>query len=452
MLRIHFIAIGGAAMHNLAIALENKGMHITGSDDEIFDPSLSRLREHGLLPESWGWHPEKITNAINIVILGMHARVDNPELIKARELGLTIVSYPEFLYEQTQNKTRVVIAGSHGKTSITAMVLHILKFAGRKFDYMVGSQIEGFSNMVGLNDESDVAVFEGDEYLSSPIDLRPKFLHYKPDIALISGIAWDHINVFPTFEEYVRQFELLIKDITSKGSLIYFEQDQELQRLIAGSGSSIRKFAYNEHESLVTQGTTCLVLRNGKNIPLKVFGKHNLQNINGARQVCELLGISDDTFYAGIVSFGGTARRLQKLKDSGEIRIFLDFAHSPSKVRATVDAVKLQYPERELIAIVELHTFSSLNKSFLPQYRNTLAGADTPVVFYSRKVIEHKNLETFSEEYVAQCFGHTGLKVISDRIELETYLSDLDIRQKVVLLMSSGNFGGIDMKQIFAVE
>lgn len=447
MEKIHFIAIGGAAMHNLAIALSKKGLAISGSDDEIFNPSLSRLKEYGLLPDSWGWNPEKIDNSIDAIILGMHARRDNPELLRAQELGLHIFSYPEFLYHQTYNKTRVVIAGSHGKTSITAMILHVLKSAGRNFDYMVGSQIEGFDTMVGLSEENEIAIFEGDEYLSSPIDLRPKFMHYKPDIALISGIAWDHINVFPTYEGYVNQFRLLLNEISESGSLVYYEGDKEINGIVTADSSGIKKVPYNEHASITREGKNYLITSDGEEVPILIFGKHNLQNLRGAQEVCYLLGVKPAEFYKGISTFGGTARRLQKLYDTSETKIFLDFAHSPSKVKATVEAVKEQFPEKELVAIFELHTFSSLNKNFLPQYKNCLDKADTPLVFFNKEVVLHKKLDFFTEDYVADCFGDKDIFVISDKSVLEDYIRALSLKNKILLFMSSGNFAGINMQE-----
>lgn len=449
--RIHFIAIGGAAMHNLAIALKKKGLDISGSDDEIFDPSLSRLREHGLLPEAWGWFPEKIGPEINAVILGMHARKDNRELKRAQELQIPVYSYPEFLYMQTRNKKRAVIAGSHGKTSITAMVLHVLRTTGKKFDYMVGSQIDGFDTMVGLDAESTIAVFEGDEYLSSPLDLRPKFMHYKPHIALISGIAWDHINVFPTWEGYVDQFRQLIAGMDARGKLVYYVGDEVLAGLTGEPGVSCQCLPYREHASRQHEGGIVL-LHEGQEIPIRIFGHHNLQNISGAKEVCRQLGISDDEFYRAIATFGGTARRLQHLGDVGTCSIYLDFAHSPSKVKATVEAVRSRFPGRRLVALFELHTFSSLSKDFLPQYRHTLDAADEAVVFFSEEVVRHKKLEAFTPEDVERSFGSRSVKALDNPGKLQEWLSNAPANNTVILLMSSGNLGGIDFRGVLGVD
>jgi UDP-N-acetylmuramate: L-alanyl-gamma-D-glutamyl-meso-diaminopimelate ligase len=445
--RVHFIAIGGAAMHNLAIALKNKGYEITGSDDEIFEPSRSRLTQNGLLPEQPGWHPEKLNDQNTTVILGMHARPDNPELLKARELGLKIFSYPEFLYEQTRNKKRVVIAGSHGKTTITAMVIHVMTFNKRKIDFMVGSHIEGFENMVALSDEAEIAIFEGDEYLSSPLDSSPKFMHYKPDIALISGIAWDHINVFPTFEEYVLQFTNLIRSIREDGKLVYYEGDEILREISNFAGKSIDILSYGEHPFKQDQGKWCL-LAGKKEIPVNLFGRHNLQNIEGARTVCKALGISDNEFYNAITVFPGTKKRLQVLHQTGNFICYLDFAHSPSKVVATLQAVKENYAEKKIVAVLELHSFSSLNREFIPHYNKTLGLADEAVVYYDLEVLKHKHLEDFTDTFLLEAFQYPGLRIINQKMELSGYIASLSRHNTVLLLMSSGNFGGLNIKNI----
>jgi UDP-N-acetylmuramate: L-alanyl-gamma-D-glutamyl-meso-diaminopimelate ligase len=445
--RIHFIAIGGAAMHNLAIALKNKGYEISGSDDEIAEPSLSRLRENDLLPKLQGWHPENIHSSTDAVILGMHARSDNPELLKARELGLKIYSYPEFLYEQTRNKKRIVIAGSHGKTTTTAILIHVLTQAGINVDFMVGSQIEGFSNMVSLSEEAKIAVFEGDEYLSSPIDLRPKFIHYKPHIALISGIAWDHINVFNTFEVYLEQFELLTGMIETGGHLVYYSGDQNLRKIAANSPAHLIKHAYAEHPAGI-KGTRTYLTVNNKEIPIQIFGKHNLQNINGAKVICDILGLPQSEFYKAMRKFPGTAKRLQVIKHNQAFTCYIDFAHAPSKVNATIQAVREQYPERKLIAVLELHTYSSLNIEFIPQYAGTLELADEAIVFYNKQVIEHKKMIPLSREFVKECFAKSTLTIIDEKEELENYLRRIQKNGIVLLLMSSGNFGGINISEM----
>ncbi len=450
-MKLHFIAIGGAAMHNLAIALKNKGYTITGSDDNVFEPSRSRLKEHGLLPDEMGWNPAKITSDLDGIILGMHARKDNSELLRAKDIGLKIYSYPEYLYEQTKNKKRVVIAGSHGKTTITAMVIHTLKYCGRKFDFMVGSQIEGIDTMVSLHPESDIAIFEGDEYLSSPIDLRPKFIHYKPHIALTTGIAWDHINVFPSFEEYGHQFKTLTRIIEPGGHFLYFTGDPLLQTIAEEIKNDIEVHPYSEHAHIIKGEKTYLIHSGNKEIPINIFGKHNLQNISGAKQVCNLLGVNEKMFYEAISTFKGTSKRLQILKQTDDSYVFLDFAHSPSKVKATVQAAREQFPAKRLITVLELHTFSSLNKEFLPEYKGTMDDSDEAIVYYTREVMEKKDLTEFPEEYVEKCFNKLDIKVYTEANLLSEYISGIKFSNTVLLLMSSGNFGGIDIKKSISI-
>jgi UDP-N-acetylmuramate: L-alanyl-gamma-D-glutamyl-meso-diaminopimelate ligase len=450
-MKIHFIAIGGAVMHNMAIALKLKGYEVSGSDDEIFDPAKSHLSTHGLLPEKFGWFPDRITPGLDAVILGMHAKPGNPELDRAVELGLRIYSFPEYLYEQSKNKTRVVIAGSHGKTTITSMIMHILKFLGRDFDYLVGARIEGFDVMVRLSD-APVIVIEGDEYLTSALDPRPKFLHYKPDIALISGIAWDHINVFPTWAGYIKQFELLIGDVGESGSLVYCENDPELSSVVKNCEEAgilpAKVYPYNTPGFTIENGVTFLAGPDRSRIPLQVFGGHNLLNLEGARLVCRQLGIGDKQFFEAIRSFSGAANRLEKIAESNGTVVFKDFAHAPSKLRATVEAVKSQYPERKLIAVMELHTYSSLSKHFLSNYRNSLKPADVPVVFFSRHALELKRLPVISADDVKQGFGQDNLNVFTGADALEDFLKHQDYAGSILLLMSSGNFGGIDLSTI----
>ncbi|MBL4662115.1 MAG: peptidoglycan synthetase, partial [Flavobacteriaceae bacterium] len=358
-MRIHFIAIGGSAMHNLALALHHKGYTVSGSDDEIFNPSKSRLEAKGLLPKEYGWFPEKINDTLDAIILGMHAKADNPELLKAKELDLTIYSYPEFLYEQSKNKTRVVIGGSHGKTTITSMILHVMHYHERDVDYMVGAQLEGFDTMVHLTEDNDFIVLEGDEYLSSPIDRRPKFHLYQPNIALLSGIAWDHINVFPTFENYVEQFEIFLSQITNGGAIIYNEEDPEVKKVVETSTSLIKKYPYRTPAYIVEDGETLLTTPEGP-MPIEVFGKHNLNNLEGARWICQLMGVDEAGFYEAIATFKGASKRLEKIAENSSTVAYKDYAHSPSKVKATSEAVKAQYPEKRLLAWLELHTYSSL--------------------------------------------------------------------------------------------
>jgi len=442
-LRVHFIAIGGSAMHNLAIALHKKGYQVTGSDDEIFEPSKSRIASYGLLPEKFGWDENRITADIDAVILGMHARIDNPELLKAQELGLTIYSYPAYIYEQSKNKTRVVIGGSHGKTSITAMVLHVLEKCNFDFDYMVGAQLEGFETMVQLTD-APVIILEGDEYLSSPIDRRPKFHLYKPHIALISGIAWDHINVFPTFENYIEQFDIFINQIEPNGYLTYCENDIVLKKLVTKNTSKIKKEGYSTPANYIEKGITFLKTEIG-NIPLMVFGDHNLQNINGAKLICNQLGVDDADFFKAIATFKGAAKRLELIAKSETTAVYKDFAHSPSKLKATTKAVKQQYPDRKVVACMELHTFSSLNKNFLSEYENAMSDADEAYVYYSEHTLAHKKLEHITPAEVKNAFASDNVEVINDSKQLVNVLENKNWNNSVLLLMSSGNFDGVDL-------
>ena len=444
-MNVHFIAIGGAAMHNLALALHNKGLHVTGSDDTIFEPSKSRLNAAGLLPTQFGWYPEKITSNLDAVVLGMHAKQDNPELLKAQELGLKIYSYPEFLYEQSKHKTRVVIGGSHGKTTITAMILHVLNYHDIDVDYMVGAQLEGFDVMVKLTDDADFIVLEGDEYLSSPIDRRPKFHLYQPNIALLSGIAWDHINVFPTFENYIEQFKIFVDSITVGGSISYNTEDINVKTIVEQSENQIRKFPYQTPEHKIEAGLTYLDTEEGP-LPLEVFGAHNLNNLAGSKWICQQMGVDQDDFYEAISSFSGASKRLEKVVENTNCVVYKDFAHSPSKVKATTQAVKSQYPKRELVACLELHTYSSLNAEFLEHYKNTLDAADTAVVFYSPDAIEIKQLEAVSKTQIATAFDREDLIIFTDPTLFEAYLMALKYDHKTVLLMSSGSYGGLDFE------
>lgn len=446
-MRVHFIAIGGAAMHNLALALHNKGYHVTGSDDEIFDPSKSRLAAKGLLPSEYGWFPAKISAAIEAVILGMHAKEDNPELLKAKELGLKIYSYPEFLYEQSKNKTRVVIGGSHGKTTITSMILHVMHYHDRDVDYMVGAQLEGFDTMVKLTETNDFIVLEGDEYLSSPIDRRPKFHLYKPNIALLSGIAWDHINVFPTYENYVQQFEIFLNEMTNGGTMIYNQEDPEVKRVVEDSTATIKKVPYQTPEYTVEDGTTLLETPEGP-MPIEVFGKHNLNNLEGARWVCQLMGIDAEDFYEAIATFSGASKRLEKIAETETAIAYKDFAHSPSKVKATTEALKNQYPDRKLIACLELHTYSSLTPEFLTEYQGALDAADTAVVFYAPHAVMIKGLEAIKMEQITEAFQREDLTVFTNPADFKTFLYTQDFKNTSLLLMSSGNYGGLDFDMV----
>ena len=446
-MNIHFIAIGGSAMHNLAIALHNKGYQVTGSDDTIHDPSKSRLEKKGLLPKEFGWFPEKITEQLDVIILGMHAKKDNPELLQAQEMGLKIYSYPEFLYEQSKDKTRVVIGGSHGKTTITSMILHVLDYNDMEVDYMVGAQLEGFETMVHLTKENEFMVLEGDEYLSSPIDRRPKFHLYKPNIALLSGIAWDHINVFPTFEGYVNQFRIFTDSLTDGGIMVFNEEDTILKEVVESSTHSIKKYEYSTPVYQIDDGVTYIDTPDGL-MPLEIFGDHNLQNLAGAKWVCQHMGIDEEDFYEAIASFKGASKRLEKIAESSEIVIYKDFAHSPSKVKATTEAVKKQYAQRDVIACLELHTYSSLNAEFLAEYKGALDKADKAVVFYSPHAVKIKQLDSVSEQQISNSFQRDDLIIFTNPTEFKEFLFSQKLDQSAVVLMSSGNYGGLDFEEI----
>jgi len=446
-MRVHFIAIGGSAMHNLALALHDKGDVVTGSDDAIFEPSKSRLQAKGLFPAEEGWFAEKITGEIDAVILGMHAKADNPELLKAQELGLKIYSYPEFIFEHSKNKTRVVIGGSHGKTTITSMILHVMNYHNVAVDFLVGAQLEGFTNMVHLTQENDFIVIEGDEYLSSPTDLRPKFHLYQPNIALISGIAWDHINVFPTFENYVDQFKIFIDKITNGGILVYNEDDAVVKQIAEEAEKPIRKMPYSLPEYSIDNGITYLETLDGS-MPIEVFGAHNLSNLAGAKWICQNMGIDEAEFYEAIVSFKGASKRLEKIAVTETAVAYKDFAHSPSKVSATTQAVKKQYPQKKLLACLELHTYSSLNAEFLTEYQGALDAADVAVVFYSPDAVAIKKLEEVTKEQIEQAFNRENLIVYTNPEEFKSFLLVQDFTDSVLLLMSSGNYGGLNFDEV----
>ncbi|TVQ12185.1 MAG: peptidoglycan synthetase [Bacteroidetes bacterium] len=444
-MNVHFIAIGGSAMHNLAIALHKKNYKITGSDDQVFEPSRSRLQTHGLLPSEMGWNENHIHSNLDAVILGMHAKADNPELLRAKELGLAIYSYPEFLYNQSRNKTRIVIGGSHGKTTITSIILHVLQHHGIDIDYMVGAQLDGFDVMVKLSDDAPFIILEGDEYLSSPIDLRPKFHLYQPHIALLSGIAWDHINVFPTFENYLEQFKIFIDLIKPNGKLIYCKEDEILQKLCEEETKEdihLYSYTYPEHE--IKNGKT-FIKQNGSSYPLEIFGKHNLLNISGAMVVCNQMGISDSMFMEAIVSFRGASNRLQLISQSEDTVVFKDFAHAPSKLKATTKAVKEQFSGRKLIAVMELHTYSSLSKEFLIQYKDSMIDADYAIVFYNPHALQLKRLPPINPRDIKDAFGGDNIEVINDASELGKRILDNKQPNSAFLFMSSGDFGQIDL-------
>lgn len=446
--KVHLIAIGGSAMHNMALALHETGYRITGSDDEINEPSKSRLAKAGLLPAEIGWFPEKLTNDLDAVILGMHARADNPELIKAKELGLKIYSYPEYIYQATKDKTRIVIGGSHGKTTITSMILHVMKHCNIETDFMVGAQLEGFNTMVRFSNTAKFAVIEGDEYLASPIDRRPKFHLYHPNIAIISGIAWDHINVFPTFDMYVDQFRQFIGLIEENGHLIYCQEDKILKDLCEEKNkNNISKTPYGIPKNLIENGITSLVVGD-KKIPLEIFGDHNLMNLNGARLVCEKIGITSEQFYKAMRTFKGAAKRLELVFKNQHFNFYKDFAHSPSKLKATTSAVKEQFKGRKLIACMELHTFSSLTEEFLNEYKGAMNTADTAIVYFNPHTIEHKKLKAITIDQVKQAFDRKDLMVFTKSSDVTDFLKSQNWEDKVLLMMSSGNFDGVDFKAL----
>jgi len=446
--RLHLIAIGGSIMHNLALALHQRGANITGSDDEIFEPAKGRLAAAGLLPTAEGWFPEKVTANLDAVIVGMHARADNPELLRAQELGLRVYSFPEFIYEASKNKQRVVIGGSHGKTSITSLILHVLRYHKRQFDYAVGAQLEGFDLMVQLTENAPIIIIEGDEYLSSPIDRRPKFHLYHHHIGVISGISWDHINVFPTEEVYREQFKIFADMTPKAGTLIYDRDDEQVQLVTVPSSPDVHYIGYGPHEHVIRDGKTYLLNKKDEEVPVQVFGEHNLRNISAAKEVCKHLGIKGKDFYEALGSFKGAARRLELVREGHDSVVYKDFAHAPSKLKATATAFKKQYPKRRLVACLELHTFSSLNPAFLPQYAHTFDAPDEAVVYFNPHVLQHKRLTALPPEAVQSAFQRPNLRVFTDSRELETFLRAQNWQNANLLMMSSGTFDGLDLTQL----
>ena len=447
-MRIHLIAIGGAAMHNLAIALATNGHQVTGSDDEIYNPSRSRLARKGLLPEKMGWNPQRISNDLDAVIIGMHARKDNPELQKALELGIPVHSYPSYIHEHALEKTRVVIAGSHGKTTTTSMVMHVLQKSNTPFDYLVGAQLEGFETMVGLS-AAPLMVIEGDEYLSSPIDRVPKIHHYRPQITAITGIAWDHMNVFPSFENYVEQFDIYLKSLPVGAKVFYYQGDKELVALAEKYKDQLELEAYSAFD-FEPIPTGSLLKLGAQQVEVPIFGAHNFQNLKAAYLICQTLGISDQAFLEAIPSFKGASKRLEKLPLPDQYTAYLDFAHAPSKVKATVEAVRNQHPDKKLTVVLELHTFSSLNQAFLPEYAGSLEAADQAMVYYDPHTFEIKKLPFLEANEVAAAFNKDDLLIINSKEALEVQLKQIDWSNNVVLFMSSGQFGGIDLEKVIS--
>ncbi len=447
-MKVHFIAIGGSAMHNLAIALKLKGYEVSGSDDEIFSPAKERLEKYNILPDNVGWDEKKITKDLDAIILGMHAKEDNPELIKAKQLGLKIYSYPEFLYEMSKDKKRIVIGGSHGKTTTTAMILHAMQHCGIETDYMVGALLEGFEVMVKMTEEAEYMVLEGDEYLTSTLDKRPKFHLYKPNIAIITGIAWDHINVFPTFEIYKEQFQIFADKIDKNGTLIYCDEDENVRQIAENSRADIEKLPYVAFDYKIEKGNTYIIYKS-KEYLIQVFGKHNLMNMYAAMLATEKVGISNEDFLVSIQSFKGASKRLELVKKTDSVSVYKDFAHSPSKLKATIEAVKDWFPNRKLVACMELHTFSSLTSEFLQQYKGTMDKADVSMVYYNKHAIELKRLPDLNKQDVYEAFDKQGLKVYTDVKDMLTDLHKIEMKDVCILMMSSGNFDGIDLNNIF---
>jgi UDP-N-acetylmuramate: L-alanyl-gamma-D-glutamyl-meso-diaminopimelate ligase len=447
-MNVHFIAIGGSVMHQLAIALHRKGYKVTGSDDEIFEPARSNLEREGILPASIGWQPAVIHANLDAVILGMHAKSDNPELQRAQELSLPIYSFPEYIYRESIDKQRVVVGGSHGKTTTTAMIMTVLKHAGLDFDYLVGARLEGFAQSVDIT-HAPLIVCEGDEYPASALEKRPKFHFLHPHIAILTGIAWDHINVFPTFQNYLEQFSIFLNRIEPGGTLIFNDTDPVLKKLVAQHPGSFRRIAYRIPSHRIEHGITIVELE-GQSGRLKVFGEHNLLNMQAAFLVAKELGIETAVFLKGMEAFSGAAKRLELVRaDAAKgINIYRDFAHAPSKVKATISAVKSQFPERQLIAVLELHTYSSLNEEFLSEYKGALDDADQAVVFYARHALELKRLPPLPPEKVQTGFGKPGLHVIQEKEELNRWLMKQSYKNVNLLLMSSGNYDGLDINAL----
>lgn len=449
-MRIHFIAIGGSVMHHLAIALKREGHQVTGTDDVIFDPAKSNLEQEGLLPDTLGWDAERISNDLDMVILGMHARKDNPELIKAQKLGLKIYSYPEFIYEHSKNKQRIAIGGSHGKTTVTAMILHVLNTLKLDFDYVIGALPQGFTATSRLSKDAPIIIIEGDEYLTSPLDPTPKFLYYEAHIRVITGIAWDHINVYPDFDHYVEQFKKFAEQSPRSGSLVYNASDKLLKKVIkqADIRHDVTKNPYEAHKHKIKEGQTYLIDHKKRQIPIDLIGEHNMYNLHAAKHVCLKIGVSEEDFYQAITSFKGAKMRLELVGKNDFTKIFRDFAHAPSKLEATVKAVKGQYPKRTLVACMELHTFSSLNKDFIGNYKDTMKKADEAVVFYNPETVAHKRLEAFSERELQEAFNTKKLRVFTDVDKMRSFLVAQNWKNANLLLMSSGNYANLDIEEL----
>lgn len=445
--KFHFIAIGGSVMHNLAIALSQQGHHVSGSDDDIQDPSKSKLKQHHLLPPNLGWFPDKIDSSTNAVILGMHAKNDNPELLKAQSLHLPILSFPDFIYNQSEDKQRIVIGGSHGKTTITALTVHVLSFHQRKFDYVIGAQQDGMENTVKLTD-APIIIIEGDEYLSSPLDPTAKFLKYHHHIAIISGIAWDHANVFPSKADYSKQFDLFADATPKCGTLIYNSEDPATEAIGKKERTDVQSIGYKTHEHLIENGIVYLTTSGKDRTPIQVFGKHNLQNISAAKELLRKIGISNDQFYEALPSFKGADGRLQNIFSDNSTTVYKDFAHSPSKVKASSEAIKSIFPKRQLVGCLELHTYSSLNKKFISEYRDSMNSCDSAIVYFNPDKVSQKGLESLDEPTIKSAFNHKNLMVFTDNTSLQQHLKTLAWSNTNLVMMSSGNFNGLELKQL----
>ncbi len=456
MKNIHFIAIGGAIMHQLALALLRQGYVVTGSDDEITDPAKGNLSAAGILPQQFGWHPEKISSNLDAVVLGMHAKADNPELVAAKKIGIPIYSFPQYVYEVSKDKKRVVVAGSHGKTTITSMIMHILKHEGMAFDYLVGARVAGFDQSVQLTD-APVIVLEGDEYPASVEEKRPKIFFYHPHISVLSGIAWDHINVFPTYDIYFNQFEQYLAGMNAGTHVFYNNEDSEVQRVIATSGSHLTTLPYQTPPFHYEDGFPVLDTAGGP-VKVSVFGRHNLLNMQAAIDVCMTLGVPEKNCYDAIASFGGAARRLEKVKEEKNLLVYRDFAHAPSKLRATLNAVREAYPAHHLVACFELHTFSSLNEQFLSEYAHSMDAADDAIVYFSHHALDLKGLPHLDTDTVKKYFARNDIHITDEKQQLEemvkkivsdkTKANSSEERPVFLLLMSSGTFDGIDWNTV----
>ncbi|BDD04840.1 UDP-N-acetylmuramate--L-alanine ligase [Aureibacter tunicatorum] len=445
--KVHLIAVGGSVMHNLALALNNLGWEVSGSDDNIYEPSASRLKEANIYPDQLGWHPERIVDDLDAVILGMHAKKDNPELLEAQKKNIRIFSFPEFIHELSQNKHRIVIAGSHGKTTVTSIIMHVLKYFGKSFDYLVGAQNKGFDVMVSLSD-APLIILEGDEYLSSALDPSPKFLHYHHHIGVITGIAWDHYNVYPSYDEYVEQFVKFSESTPKAGTIIFNRSDDTVRDICQDQNiEDVAYTPYEAHPHKVIDGKTVLITNFG-DIPLEIFGKHNMENLAAAKEVVKKVGITDLEFYEAMQHFTGASNRLELIKETDEYSVYLDFAHSPSKVRASISALKNQFPDKNLVTVLELHSFSSLNEEFLPQYKDTLLESDEPLIFINQEVAKEKNNFTMTDEDIVKAFNDNRIKVHYVKETLEEKLLNDNYKNTNILLMSSGNFADLPIDKI----